>query len=93
MKKIDEELGFKHLNLFNQALLAKNAWKMSVQPNSLHARVLKAKYFPIGSFLQVKKESNAFYIWSNLLWGRCLLLKGLGRTIILLLTFLFWNEN
>ena len=37
-------LGFKDFRLFNQALLARQAWRLLAYPDSLCARLLKTKY-------------------------------------------------
>jgi hypothetical protein len=52
-------LGFKDLCLFNQALLAHQAMRLMMYPNSLCARVLKAKYFLMGNLLDMASMSNA----------------------------------
>lgn len=60
---------------FNDALLAKQCWRLIQNPNSLWARVLKARYFPHCSFLDAKRGGRASWAWSTLLSGRDLLLK------------------
>ncbi|KAA3489556.1 reverse transcriptase [Gossypium australe] len=40
-------LGFRNISQFNIALLAKQGWRLINHPNSLLARVLKAKYYPL----------------------------------------------
>lgn len=42
-------LGLKKFNLVNQAILAKQYWRISYSPDSLLARTFKGKYFPRGS--------------------------------------------
>ncbi|GAU40964.1 hypothetical protein TSUD_187210 [Trifolium subterraneum] len=41
-------MGFRDLRAFNEALLAKQGWRLITQPTSLVAQVLKAKYYPKG---------------------------------------------
>ena len=40
-------LGFKDFRLFNQALLARQAWRLMINPHSLCVQVLKARYYPL----------------------------------------------
>jgi len=44
-------LGFRDLHLFNLAMLARQAWRLLTNPDSLCGKVLKAKYFPRTSIL------------------------------------------
>jgi hypothetical protein len=44
-------IGFRDLRLFNQALLAKQAWRLIESPDSLCARLLKSKYYPNGELI------------------------------------------
>uniref|UniRef100_A0A803Q947 Reverse transcriptase domain-containing protein n=1 Tax=Cannabis sativa TaxID=3483 RepID=A0A803Q947_CANSA len=70
-------LGFRSLIHFNQAMLAKQAWKILKQPNSLLCRVLKARYFPNPSILEVVPGHNPSFAWRSILWGRDLMASGL----------------
>ncbi|KAL5554391.1 hypothetical protein UlMin_041792 [Ulmus minor] len=46
---------FRDLGCFNQALLAKQGWRLVKNPDSLVGRVLTSCYFPSRSFLTTKK--------------------------------------
>jgi hypothetical protein len=61
-------LGFRDMELFNLPLLAKQAWRILQEPNSLGARVLKAVYY-LGrqDFLEDDLGSSLSRIWGPLL--------------------------
>uniref|UniRef100_A0A803NWD5 Reverse transcriptase domain-containing protein n=1 Tax=Cannabis sativa TaxID=3483 RepID=A0A803NWD5_CANSA len=70
-------LGFRSLIHFNQAMLAKQAWRIFTQPDSLLSLTLKARYFPHSSILAAKVGHNPSFSWRSILWGRDLLVFGL----------------
>lgn len=49
------KIPFRNFKDFNNALLAKQCWRLIHDPDSLWARVLKARYFPNVYFLKAKK--------------------------------------
>ncbi|KAM1605749.1 hypothetical protein PS2_026450 [Malus domestica] len=69
-------LGLRSFSRFNDALLAKQCWRLISEPNTLWALVLKARYFPNCSFLDAKKGGRASWIWSSLLAGREIMREG-----------------
>ena len=76
-------LGFRDMHLFNQALLARQAWRLVQQPDSLCARLLKAKYYPSGDLLDTAFIQNQSQTWQGVLHGLELLKKGIiWRSII-----------
>ncbi|XP_071722930.1 uncharacterized protein [Rutidosis leptorrhynchoides] len=66
----DGGLGFKSLDAHNLALLTKQAWKLTTEPNTLLARIYKEKYFRISSFKNASLGSNPSAIWIALLEAR-----------------------
>jgi hypothetical protein len=70
-------LGFRDLYGFNVAMLARQAWRMLMNPNSLCARVLKARYFPTTSILEATVVPGISYSWRSIMRGVDLLKEGL----------------
>ena len=63
-------MGFKDLILFNDALLAKQTWRLLNNTDSLFHRVFKAKFFPNCSILDAKESNTGSYAWKNILQGQ-----------------------
>ncbi|KAA3472829.1 reverse transcriptase [Gossypium australe] len=55
----------------------KQGWRLLTLPDSLVARVLKAKYFPENSFLQSQLRNSGSYIWRSIWATKGVLEKGL----------------
>ena len=72
-----EGLGFKDLHVFNLAMLAKQGWRIMRNQDSLLARILKAKYFANGDFMNAQLGCNPSYTQRSILEGRTVLEKGL----------------
>ena len=69
-------IGFRDISLFNQAMLAKQCWRLITRPLSVVARVLKGWYFPTSSFLKAEIGNSRSYVWSSFVWGRELIVAG-----------------
>lgn len=63
-------LDFKDFVSFNQALLAKQGWRLIQQPNSLRAMIIKAKYHPDSSFWKYR------WVLEPLLFGEAFAMLG-----------------
>lgn len=80
-------VGFRDFRMFNQALLARQAWRLLTKPDSLCAQVLKARYYPLGRLDDTVFTGNASSSWQAISYGLDLLKKGLvwrvgnGRSI------------
>ena len=64
--KSDGGMGFRNLQAFNLAMLAKQVWRIMINPNSLIARIYKAKYFPYSDILGAKLGCNPSYAWRSI---------------------------
>ena len=54
-------MGFRNLQVFNKAMLAKQLWRVLQNLTPLVARVLKARYFPTGDILNANLGSSPSY--------------------------------
>ena len=68
-------MGFKELTKFNDAILAKQVWKLIHDKNSLFYRVFKSKYFPHGTIFEAKQSSGSFS-WKSILKARKVIIMG-----------------
>ena len=62
-------MGFRDLQSFNLAMLAKQIWRLLCELDSLCARVLKAWYYPDGKLLKARMKGGSSYTWQSLLAG------------------------
>jgi len=69
MPKGSGGMGFRDLQSFNLAMLAKQVWRLLREPDSLCATVLRAKYYPDGKLLNAKRKSGSSYTWQSILAG------------------------
>ena len=69
-------IGFKDLALFNTALLAKQAWCLLHNKDSLLHKVFKSKFFPNCSFMEAPHSPSGSYTWRSILKGREVLVRG-----------------
>ena len=58
-------MGFKDLEKFNEAMLAKQVWRLLTNHTSLFYRVFSSKFFPNGSILDAKPSSGS-YAWQSI---------------------------
>ncbi|KAK5819126.1 hypothetical protein PVK06_024087 [Gossypium arboreum] len=68
--------GFKDLAKFNIAMLVKHGWRILMNPNSLMARVLCAKYFCNSDFLKARLGNQPSLVWCSIWSAQGLLEKG-----------------
>jgi hypothetical protein len=67
--RIGWRLGLIDLHSFNVAMLAKQGWRLIQTPDSLCARILKAKYFPNSNILEAKAKERCSYTWRSIILG------------------------
>ena len=75
---LDGGMGFGNLQAFNLAMLVKQAWHIMTNPNSLIARIYKAKYFPFSNILGAKLGCSPSYAWRSIYNSLEVIRKGIG---------------
>lgn len=69
-------MSFCDMCAFNQAFLAKQSWRLINTPDSLCARLLRAKYYPEGNLLDMIFTGNSSTVLKGVEYGLELLKKG-----------------
>lgn len=77
--KLSGGMGFRDLEVFNLALLAKEGWRLLQFPESPVARIMREKYFSNGSFMHAQAQlgSRPSYSWRSIFQAREVLDRGL----------------
>lgn len=93
MPKYMGGLGFRDTHLFNLAMVAKQAWRLIQDTESLSARLLKAVYYPSCEVLDAELGNHPSQIWRAIVQGKEVLKQGLVRRIGDGRTTSIWNDN
>jgi len=86
-------LGFRDIELFNLALLARQAWRILNDPASLSARILRAVYYPGSEFLEASLGAAPSQVWRAILEGKEVLHQGIIRRIGTCESTNIWSMN
>ncbi|XP_023644538.1 uncharacterized protein LOC111832446 [Capsella rubella] len=74
-------LGFRDVNDFYTALLAKQLWRLIDYPNSLFAKVFKGSYYRNATPMEQVKSYSPSYGWRSMVSARSLVMKGLIKRV------------
>ncbi|XP_031105088.1 uncharacterized protein LOC116009989 [Ipomoea triloba] len=85
-------LGFKDLRAFNLAMLGKQAWHFLTKPQSLVARIYKARYYPQSSFVDASTGSCPSFCWRSIMAAHELVCSGIRRRIGNGISTLIWGH-
>ncbi|GAU45901.1 hypothetical protein TSUD_401110 [Trifolium subterraneum] len=69
-------MGFCDFRSFNMAMVAKQGWNFMTKPDTLVARVYKARYFPKSSLFESHLGNNPSYAWRSIWKSRKVLMNG-----------------
>lgn len=81
LPKEEGGMGFKDLECLNQALLAKQAWRLIQFGDSLMAKVLQGKYYEYQDIVKASLGLKPSYAWRSILHGMDLLVRGLKHSV------------
>ena len=70
-------MGFRDINAFNLAMLAKQAWQLIHGTHSLFYRVYEDRCFPSSTFLEAPLGHNPSFVWRSLLSARDVIIASL----------------
>ena len=89
----DGGLGFRTLEEFNLALLAKQLWRLLRFPDSLLSRILKGRYFRYCSPLEITVSNRPSYGWRGMLAAKHVLKSGIRKTIGSSFETCIWTDH
>lgn len=69
------------MGIRDMALLTKQAWRITTNPDLLVSRILKARYFPTTSFFLAEVGESPSLTWRSIVSTRAILESGLRRRI------------
>ncbi|XP_057453501.1 uncharacterized mitochondrial protein AtMg00310-like [Lotus japonicus] len=69
-------LGFRDFKIFNEAILAKQVWRLMHREDSMLYRCLKARYFPKHSILEAPVGFRPSYAWRSICAARHVIMDG-----------------
>ncbi|GAU35928.1 hypothetical protein TSUD_69610 [Trifolium subterraneum] len=69
-------LGFRNFEAFNKAMVAKQVWHIVQNPNSLVAKLIKARYFPHSSLFEAPLGYNPSFAWRSIWQARQIISLG-----------------
>ncbi|XP_019085449.1 PREDICTED: uncharacterized protein LOC109126388 [Camelina sativa] len=76
-------LGFRNIDDFNSALLAKQLWRLIEAPDSLIARVFKSRYYQNSNPMELIPSYSPSYGWRSIVSARSLVYKWLIKRLAL----------
>ncbi|XP_023634340.1 uncharacterized protein LOC111829476 [Capsella rubella] len=85
-------LGFRHVEDFNSALLAKQLWRLINVPDCLFAQVFKGRYYRKSDPLGLIKSYSPSYGWRSIISARPLVSKGLIKGVGTGESISVWND-
>ena len=75
------ELGFRDLQQFNTAMLAKQFWRILIRPNLLVSKIVTGRYFKGSSIRNMKIHAGDSWIWKSILSSREVLTEGVRKRV------------
>ena len=69
-------MGFWDFAMFNDSLLAKQAWRLLHDKSSLFYKVFKACFFPNSTIMEAADSRMGSYAWKSILRGRNIIQRG-----------------